>query len=158
MCGVTCNAGPGGRKARLCDCQRVVQVAQRVKLPLLALNSHKELLDTLRGRSGGHKLSFNSSYTHTQVCRRRGAWQASWPATDPAHTSYMPSTSQLLHTSGVHTSYMEFAHHAHLQGGTARQARCMAVYSAWRRLQAERALLAMHSTTGKAWAWTATTA
>ena len=36
------------------DGQRVVQVAQRVKLPLLALHRHKELLDALQGaRVGG---------------------------------------------------------------------------------------------------------
>jgi hypothetical protein len=34
--------------AHLCDGECVVQVAQRVKLPLLALHSNKELLDALQ--------------------------------------------------------------------------------------------------------------
>ena len=37
----------------LCDGEGVVQVAQRVKLPLLALHSHKELLDALQRGGGG---------------------------------------------------------------------------------------------------------
>ena len=40
---------------RLRDGERVVEVAQRVKLPLLALHSHKELLDALRVKKGGRK-------------------------------------------------------------------------------------------------------
>ena len=43
----------GGTAAHLRDGQRVVQVAQRVKLPLLALHRHKELLDALRGGGTG---------------------------------------------------------------------------------------------------------
>lgn len=31
----------------LCDCQCVIQVTERVKLPLLSLDSHKELFDAL---------------------------------------------------------------------------------------------------------------
>ena len=33
---------------RLCDGERVVQVAERVELPLLPLHGHEELLDALK--------------------------------------------------------------------------------------------------------------
>ena len=35
-------------REHLCDGERVVQVAEGVELPLLALHSHEELLDALR--------------------------------------------------------------------------------------------------------------
>lgn len=33
---------------RLCDCERVVEIAQRVKFPVFALHSDKELLDAFQ--------------------------------------------------------------------------------------------------------------
>mmetsp|Transcript_14814 Transcript_14814/g.33881 ORF Transcript_14814/g.33881 Transcript_14814/m.33881 type:complete len:372 (+) Transcript_14814:233-1348(+) len=73
---------------RLCDGERVVEVAERIELPLLALNSHKKLLDAFEGElvaldQDSHRVSHELARHLQNLVRQRsrnenhlsGRWQ-----------------------------------------------------------------------------------